>query len=205
MSEFHDDRSFASDAQPISLSDAKLRRLEPDLYGWRAWFSKTRWGLRQLTAREARRMLAEHLRLGDTRAAVVVRTDPLTVAAYTDEQDAVLLLRFPQFLAVEHDLAAGSRLLTVNTYALGKRMMPDLVEGPATTRRYVNFFPVIADFVSDDLDLIDRRKRAIPEAEWRRTAHFAKLRLSEPGVTFRDGRPLRSNRPANPAGAAHAG
>jgi hypothetical protein len=55
MSEFYGDRSTASDPLPISLSDGKLRRLQPGLYGWRAWFFKHRWGFdSSMRARPAR-------------------------------------------------------------------------------------------------------------------------------------------------------
>lgn len=196
MSEFHDDRTAASDPQPITLSDAKLRRLQPELYGWRTWFTRAQWGGDQLTAHQARRMLAEHMSFGDTRAAVVVQTSPLVVAAYTDEQDAVLLLRFPGFVAESEDLPVGAQLLTVNTYGRGTRLAADLIEGPASTGRYTNFHPVIAEFVSNDRDLIERRKMAISTDEWRRTLKFGKARLAVLGPQrARDGRPLQSFRP----------
>jgi hypothetical protein len=52
---------------------------------------------------EFREGLAEHLRIGDSRAAV-------------DELDCVALLRFPDHPAAECRLGVGSRLLTVNMY-----------------------------------------------------------------------------------------
>jgi hypothetical protein len=199
MSKYHDDRTRASDSVAVGLSEARLRRLQPELFGWRAWFTGVGWGDRRLGARQAREMIAEHLRFGDSRAAVVVKTIPtLLVAAYTDEQDAVLLLQFPQSLAEEHHLRSGSRLLTVNTYAGGQRMAPDIVEGPASTGRWSNFYPLIADFLSDDSQLIARRKDSIAEVEWQRAARFADALLRQEKVSFRDGRPLQSRIPATP-------
>ena len=66
--------------------------------------------------RELRERYAEHLLLGDSRAAVVVSTNPLMVTAYSDEMDAAILLRFPAFLVSKYALQVGTRLLTVNTY-----------------------------------------------------------------------------------------
>jgi hypothetical protein len=152
-------------------------------------------GLRQLNAREARTLIADHLRMGDTRAALVVRLAPLLVAAYTDERDTVLLLRFPQFLVADEQLRVGTKLLTVNTYARGPKVLADIVEGPFTTGNFTNYHPVIAEFVSDDADLIGRRKQAIRPEEWRRAAERAKALLAAQNVVVRDGSPLHSMKP----------
>ncbi|MCE9552496.1 MAG: hypothetical protein K8T91_03840 [Planctomycetes bacterium] len=134
---------------------------------------------------------------GDSRAALVVQIAPhLIVAAYTDEQDAVLLLQFPDFLTDQYALHVGSRLLTVNTYGEAKRVAADIVEGPACTHRYANLYPLIAEFLSDDLNLISQRKQSIVEAEWNRAAQFAQARLAAKQVVVRDGRPLYSHLPA---------
>jgi hypothetical protein len=199
MSEFHDDRTAASDPLPITVSDDKLSRLEPDLYNWQAWLTMVPWGAKKLNALQTKRMIREHMGFGDSRAAIVARVDPvLLVAAYTDEQDAVLLLKFPSFLTVEHQLRRGTRLLTVNTYGRGPKMMPDIVPGPNSLGRWINFYPIIAEFVSDDLEIIDARKQAIEDDEWRRAARFAEAKLQEPGFTVRDGSPIRSAKPGKP-------
>ena len=99
---------------------------------------------------------------------MVFHSRPLLVAAYTDEQDTIALLRFPNELANEYQLKRGSRLLTVNTYAWGINGSPDFIEGPRSTRRYQNFFPIIAEFVSDDDELIQQRKTSILPGEWQR-------------------------------------
>ena len=198
MSEFHDDSTRASDSQPIGISDTKLRRLAPELFGWRGWFFKQKWGPQQLNAREMRKLLSEHMSFGDTRAALVARVDPLVVAAYTDEQDAVLLLRFPQWLAEEYGLKPGMKLLTANTYGRGNKLMPDIRLGPKSTGRWMNFYPIIAEFVSDDAEVIERRKEAISDEEWKRAAAMTRVLLADRNATVRDGRPLVSNKPGAP-------
>jgi hypothetical protein len=201
MSKYHNDKTAASDPIAIRLSEDKLRRLQPELYGWRSFFTSMSWNGRKLGARQIREMIAEHLRSGDSRAAIVVQTGPqLLVAAYTDEQDAVLLLRYPEHLVVEHNLSKGSRLLTVNTYGRGKTLAADIVLGPASLGRWTNFYPMVAEFLSDDLTAIERRKGIITETEWKRAAMFGTARLSSPGCTARDGRPLKSGRPGKPLG-----
>jgi hypothetical protein len=52
----------------------------------------------------------------------------------------------------------------------------------------------IAEFLSDDLDVIERRKLAIAEAEWDRAIGFGELLVSQGNFLVRDGRPLMSMR-----------
>ena len=195
MSKFHDDRTVASDAVGIALSAERLRRIEPKLYGWRSMFCRVLIHGRPFNARQTRQLLAEHVQGGDSRAAMVVRRDPLLVAAFTDEQDCVVLLQFPRRLAEEHHLDEGSKLLTVNTYVRGGVPAPDLILGPKSLGRWTNFYPVIAPFVSDDRMQIENRMRAIATAEWDRTVTFAKALLAQPTLSVRDGHPTCSFRP----------
>jgi hypothetical protein len=186
--------AFASDPAGLSLSDAKLRRLRPDLYGWRRRLrEKTGWAFPQ------RDYVAKHLRLGDSRAALAVSAAPLLVAAYSDELDAVALLRFPDGLAGEYGLRDGSRLLSVNSYRRERAVDADLTPGPGWSGAWTGFMPVVAEFVSDDAGAIEGHKRRITEAEWRRADELGReyLRL-RPGVA-RDGRPIFCASPAEVA------
>jgi hypothetical protein len=128
---------------------------------------------------------------GDSRAAVVVSSDPLLVAAYTDELDCVAILRFVPGPPIP-DLPVGSRLLTVNTYKRGTRLDSDLFPGPLRLDRWVGFYPIIADFICADQDLIDRRKAGIDEQEWERTLRFGMEYLSAHSRASRDGSPGKS-------------
>jgi hypothetical protein len=198
MSKYHDDSTSASDSVNVRLSEPKLQKLHPELYDERRANFAIPWNTRVLNADQAITMLAEHMHSGDSRAALVVRLAPLLIAAYTDEQDAILLLHFPAFLIAEHQLTPGTRLLTVNTYGRGSKMAPDLLPGPAAIPRWTNFYPVIAEFVSDDLPLITHRKSAIPDSEWQRTQQFAETHLARPNFTVRSGLPLRSKQFGKP-------
>ena len=113
----------------------------------------------------------EHLQLGDSRAAIVLETSPLLVAAFTDDLDCVVILSFPNHLVEEHRLEPGSRLLTVNTYS--EETAIDLFEGPRDHGSWGNYHPAISDFMSDDRDRIEARKASIGEAEWGRCAAMA--------------------------------
>jgi hypothetical protein len=189
MSKYHDDETAASDPGQIRLSDAKLRQFHPEFYGFRSLFTRL--------AKGSRELIAEHMQLGDSRAAVVISLDPFLVGAYTDEMDDSAVLRFDATLRSQYPgFRVGSRLLTVNTYSRGGRLVPDLINGRASYHRYCNFFPIIAEFVSDDLDRIEIRKKQIGEAEWRRAQSAGADYLQRNRGRTRDGRPKYSMKPA---------
>ena len=139
----------------------------------------------------------EHLLCGDSRAAMVTSIAPLLVAAYTDELDCVAILKFPTNLVLEYGLNIGDRLLTVNLYTSGGIPVADLSDGPLSYHRYSNFFPFIAEFLSEDRIHIEYRKSQIAESEWERTKRLADEYIVRNGITrVRDGRPMHCGKPA---------
>lgn len=130
---------------------------------------------------------------GDSRAAVVLTIEPLRVAAYTDEFDCVIILRFTKEVDNYYRLEPGDRLLTINTYAPpGSMKRPkDITMGDRYKgSEWENVFPFIADFMTDDMDMIERRKRAISEDEWQRAMQMGRERLRRKPRRARDGRPF---------------
>jgi hypothetical protein len=189
-----DDTTSASDPGQIRLSHTKLRVLRPDLYGiggiWKSILAFIRIGWPQ------RIYIEEQLQCGDSRAAVVVSTTPLLIAAYTDELDCVAVLRFPGEFVDQYRLSIGTRLLTVNCYGRSPDYDPDLILGPKLIQRWTGFHPVIAEFLTDDFDRVQARKNEITEDEWRRTETMGTEYVkSRPGIA-RDGRPVYSSIPA---------
>jgi hypothetical protein len=182
MSKHHDDTTAASDPGGVTLSDQKLRLLHPELFGLRSIFHKN--------ARHYREVIAEHMLLGDSRAAVVMSAYPLLVAAYSDDLDCAAVLLFHSRLTDLYRLDVGARLLTVNTYERGDAVAPDLWRGPAAASPWTNFMPVIADFVSDDSGRIEYRKRQISAREWRRAWECGEEYRRRNPLSARDGRPL---------------
>lgn len=94
------------------------------------------------------------------------------------------LLRFSDRFVSEYDLKPGSRLITVNTYeyhdgSYERSYETDLAPGPAASGNYRNFSPFIADFLTDDLDRLAKRKATIGEDEWRRTEELGETYVSE--------------------------
>lgn len=186
MSRFHDDSTFASDPAKIRLSRRMMRRHWPP-----GFFFKFSPLYRRFEAR-----VAEHIQFGDSRAAIAVGLNPLLVAAFTDELDAVAILEYPDSVVKDLRTSVGDRLLTVNTYVRGTEIVGDISAGPLAYDRYVNFYPIIAEFVSPDLDKIENRKADIDEREWQRCQTMADDYLRDFPGQFRDGSPLYSTDPA---------
>lgn len=96
-----------------------------------------------------------------------------------------------------HRLPLDARLLTVNTYYADDEMALDLVVGPGYLDRYTNFYPVIAEFYSDDLADIEARKKRIAEDEWQRCRDLGQAYLREFPDRHRDGSLLTSATPVD--------
>ena len=201
MSKYHDDNTYASHPGGLRLSPAKLAALEPELFTDRTFRCSPGCPIDHPAA-EMRERFAEHLQLGDSRAALVVSVTPLVVAAYSSDLDAVVLLSFPAEFVGRYRLVAGSRLLTVNTYidvcesGTGKRRYAvDLIPGPHRSG-WSGFCPFIADFLSDDVQRIEARNREIDEEEWADAARLAQLRIDRWGLnTARPGKPSLAGTP----------
>lgn len=179
-----DDNSFTSSPRFISLSLPKLEKYKDKLSPIDKFIAKFNY---------APDRLDEHLKTGDSQAAVVLQNyNRLIVAAYTDQLDCVALLEFPIQLVKEQGLEVGDRLLTINTYMKGKKMATDLNNGVSSFARYVNFYPLIADFLSEDSQAIEYEKSLINEHEWDRASDLGHQKLMVKGVIPRDGSPYKS-------------
>jgi hypothetical protein len=193
-------RSTASNPAGLKVSHAKLRRLCPSLY----FSSGVVGSLRCFFANglEQRYVIQDMLLHGDARAAVVVSTVPLLVAAYCDDLDGVCLLKFDPSVADEYGLADGQRLLTVlNSWSGAQPLTPDyvasdVVKGDDADPHYFNFWPIIAEFVCDDREQIDSKKAQIEEYEYQRCEALGRQHLLQLKGLAREGRPDRSMRVA---------
>ncbi|MGY8642263.1 MAG: hypothetical protein ACKVJU_14370 [Verrucomicrobiales bacterium] len=87
----------------------------------------------------------------------------MLIAAYTDDLDCVAMLRFQDSLnLVDHfGLRKGSQLLTVNYYSRSSEVDQDLFPGPLDSGSWTGFEPIIADFLTTDLDQLANRKGTI--------------------------------------------
>jgi hypothetical protein len=188
--------SEASDPLELPMSDEKLQSLCPSLY-----FSSGVWGTLRCFFWDGlayRYYIRDMLMNGDSRAAIVLSISPLLVASYCDDLDGVCVLRFSERLVEEHGLQVGSRLVTVlngqclTQPATAEQIAPDLIRGDRGNPRYVDFWPLIAEFLSDETVPIEERKKKISEAEYERCRLFGEEHLRRFGGIARDGRPDRS-------------
>ena len=191
-----------SKSPTLTLSQRKLKALEPELYSSRSWQKFLRENGYRLAAPNEdashwKSYVEENLRRGDFRAAVVVSASPLLIATYASELDCIAMLRFTDQLVPKYDLSDGTQLLAVNLYLEWNFFLPeDLNPGPRQTGKYRNFAPMIADFLTDDANLVEEKKAGIAKAEWRRAEALGREYLKWHGERARDGRPLLCHLPA---------
>ncbi len=128
---------------------------------------------------------------GDSQPALVMSTDPLMVAAYSEDMDCVAMLEFPQKLIELYGLQVGSKLISANFYTRGRVYVKDLIQ-PKGKHGFSNMQPLIIDFISDDTAAVSALKNQIDEELWQHVYELGKIYLNErPGVC-RSGSPLLS-------------
>ena len=170
----------ASDSGGFSLDETKLRALFPD-FDW---------------TDDQLEYLDDHLALGDSRAALVASVKPLVVSAYSDELDAVILVQFPDQLVGQYSLDVGDHLIVSWVYPRHPRPPSDVVQGYKSLRRHNNGAPLVADFLSDSLDKIKRRKSRVSKVEWERVKNLTPPALELANGKYRSCFPLDAGRPA---------
>ena len=95
------------------------------------------------------------------------------------------MLLFPREpFITKYNLVVGSRLMTVNMYKNNFKIDQDLIIGPfyhysigsrQHRSRWSGFVPIIADFITDDLNRVEIRKDHIEESEWDRAYKMGKI------------------------------
>jgi hypothetical protein len=170
----------------FAVSDRRLERMRPDLYGWRGWFAQRWYGLG--SGFSLRDYIREHLWLGSLQAAVVVSIDPGRVAAYSDMLDCVAILGYNPLFLQEFGLQEGDRLLSVNFYSTGAKDA-DIVYGPGKCSTWTGFDPLIADFLTDDRERLADRKASLDPKFWNRTWELAREHMKSRPNVWRSGKP----------------
>ena len=191
--------SHASNRGNMTLSPARLRALQPQLFGADPSEEADR------RRRQWIQLIGEQLADGDARAAVVIDAEQGIVAAYADELDGVALLKFDPRIAHANDWQAGTRLLSVNTYnPRAQGLARDLVPGPKDSGHWGNFRPMIADLLTDDAARLAAAKAGIGEDEWTRALQMGRSAHAAKASKPRDGRPLGCSTPGAPETPAAA-
>ncbi|HEY1097439.1 MAG TPA: hypothetical protein VGF99_00870 [Myxococcota bacterium] len=146
-----------------------------------------------------RRQLPGLLMHGDTQPALVIAVAPVIVASYSDDLDAVVLLRLPDDAAGASSLAVGDRLVTVNSYVERRQFVADdIVCGPRAGTSWGNVTPVVVRLVNRQTRLQHRRLQQIADHEWRALDEaLARRRALFGDRRVRDARPHRCGEPVS--------
>ena len=143
----------------FKMNKKMLKKLRPELFELKhKWFALD----------DIPQHIKIQLQKGDTETAVVVSVDPLLVACYSGDMDAVVLLCLPTMYGVRRGYQVGISLLTVNGYD----GMPkggnsqDVYEGPDSSGRFRAYGPIIADLYTADCARLEGIKALIPEEHW---------------------------------------
>lgn len=150
-----DSSTAASNPGNILLSEKKWNKIVNDLYS----VSKNR-------VKYYKTSVQGHLAHGDSQPAVVISAAPLLVAAYSEDMDAVIICKFPEYFKQTYDLKIGSKLICINTYGRGNTISLSIHPGPKYLGVWTDFYPLIADFLSEDVEYIKKKKQTIEEEKW---------------------------------------
>ena len=115
--------------------------------------------------KSSRKTAQNALMFSSTNPAMVMSIDPLLIAAYSSDIDAVAMLQYPQQMLEIYNLEKYDKLITVNGY-LTAVIHKDLFPGPESSRTWKDFFPTIVDFLTSDYIQLRKHKQNIPEVLW---------------------------------------
>lgn len=186
---YMDDTTVASNPGNVKISKRKLKEICPELFGISGLILK----FMHRTKFNWIDCLKEHVYYGDSNPAIVVAVEPLLVAAYTDELDCVVILNFPNHLVLKYNLKLESKLITINTYLRGTVYQKDIILGPQKYDRWVGYHPVIAEFISDNIEELDNKKAKITEDEWNYVYEMALKYIEKYPKRYRNGNPIYSD------------
>lgn len=189
-----DKTTYASSPGGISLSKEKLKMLRPDLFGVKALVLGAIRTI--LIGFNEIREIQEHILYGDSQPAVVISKKPLIIAAYSEDIDCVVLLKFPDRYVELYSLEERSRLITINTYMRGDEFQRDITPGVNCAYTWRGYSPIIGEFITDDIDVLKNKKEEIYEDLWQYVYELGIDYLNKRPNTFRDGRPILSGKSA---------
>ncbi|MDO5559859.1 MAG: hypothetical protein Q4F95_09710 [Oscillospiraceae bacterium] len=176
MSDYVDPNSMAENAGGVFLSKKKFKELRKDILKLSP--------LRTIYYNKQFNRISQYLLDGDTQPAIVKSVSPLIVSAYSDEMDAVVLLRFPDALSAKYNLVPGSRLVTSNVYSVRPKMAKDITPGDNYLGNYYNFTPTVQLFLSDKEEYIINRVNMFDEDHW---SYVQQLTADKDSSLVRDG------------------
>ena len=141
------------------LDKNKLKNLRPDVFSFKQLMC---------SEKDSPYFIKDQMEHGVIQPTVVVSTDPLLVACYSADMDAVVLMCLPTMYGVYRGYEIGTRLLCVNVYDfLNKgRKNNDIFEGSHSSHRYSLYGPIVADLFTNDTQRLTAIKTMIPDEVW---------------------------------------
>ncbi len=175
-----DSKTFAENPGNVMISARKFRKV-------RRLFKLNHAQKSYFKAQKNR--IKEYMAMGDTQPAVVCSVSPLKIAAYSDEMDAVIMLRFPDVLAKKYDLSPGTRLVTSNVYEYKSTgdIASDIFIGENYYNRYRDFIPVLTLFLADNEKYLRRKPNIFGEDVWKTVCEKAEEYSQKHPDLFRNG------------------
>ncbi len=179
-----DNETVASNPGNVSLSKKKLKYIYPEITSWKYIIFRLIYVCQ--SHKTLRSQINDCMMDGDCNPAVVISTSPLLVSAYSENMDCAVLIRYPDSFVKRYNLKSGTRLLSVNTYC-ESNLFGDMNPGPEYTGVWNDFQPRIAEFVSDDNDIIEQNKKIFTEKDWKKTWDYGILYTQTFPQQARDG------------------
>jgi hypothetical protein len=191
MSSFSSD-AFAETPARVEVDPKLAFRFQRQFYGCVG--APVGWLLGLMGAGTELSRLQEHARNGDCQPAVVIALNPVVVAAYADELDDVALLRFNEPFIAKLGLTVGTCLISANAYfdQTGRTHANDIMKGERSHGRYVNFHPVILNFITRNGNLLEQLRAQIPQEAWERAYELGAKKLAAHPHLLRYGSPFRA-------------
>ena len=189
MSKYHDDSTFATDSIGVELNLDKLKFLMPEIFSpiQKLKYKLKKWGLSSYIER-----IWEHIKLGDSQGAIVVKTNPLLIAAYNEDIDCVVMLKFERKIQDKFNFKVKDRLICVNTFGSTSNLQSDLIPGENNSEMWTLVHPIIADLISDSEIQLERRKKEIGESGYEYIWKLANEYLEKKSGVHRNGKPFYS-------------
>lgn len=187
MSKYHNDSTFATDSIGIELNVSKLKFLIPEIFSpiQKLKYKLKSWGLTSYIER-----IAEHIKLGDSQGAIVVKTNPLLIAAYNADIDCIVMLKFEQKIQTKFNFKAKDKLICVNTFGSTPDLQSDLIPGGNNSGMWTLVHPIIADLISDSKVKLERRKNEIGDNGYEYIWKLANEYLEKKNGVYRNGKPF---------------
>lgn len=183
--DFEDGESGASTPGRVTISNNKWKKISKD---FNLSFSE------KLKLNLSKKDVADYICNGDSQPAMVVSLEPLLIAAFSEDFDAVVILKFPNEYVLEYNLELYSRLIIINTYnefdinGLAKDIyVGDKYKDSHEELYWADVNPIIACFITDDQDILDNHSQQIPEETWGYVKQLGCEYLDKHPNQYRDG------------------